>query len=318
MDAPPLRGIIPPLPTPLAEGRSTVDLDALADLVDLHLDAGVHGLWVLGTTARFDLLPDDAQRAIAETVARQAAGRVPLVLNVSDQGTLRTMARARTFDDLPYDYYAALPPWYQPLTAAEVDDYFRALADSLSRPLLIYNAPWVCNVLSFDRIMKLAEHPRIVGCKDVTPVLGRPLTWSAEDRRRLGFRYLHGSDLLTLSTELGADGFVSALSDIVPALAVAAWEAARAGDATRAYALQARFSRLGWAATLGPMLACLDAAGRHLGLFRSMLPPPLRPLDEATAQRVAAHFDEVGSRPGVEDQRPLPAVVLDTVAVPGR
>ena len=57
-------------------------------------------------------------------------------------GTDRTLARARMFDDLPYDYYAALPPWYQPMTAGEVTDYFHALADrpgppagDLQRPL---------------------------------------------------------------------------------------------------------------------------------------------------------------------------------------
>src|SRR5437660_8656091 len=115
------------------------------------------------------MIPDPRQRDVAETAAEAAAGRVPLVLNVSDQGTQRTLARARMFDDLPYDYYAALPPWYQPMTVGEVADYFHALADGLSRPLVIYNAPWVCNQLGFDLLRKLAEHPRIVGCKDVGP-----------------------------------------------------------------------------------------------------------------------------------------------------
>jgi 4-hydroxy-tetrahydrodipicolinate synthase len=292
-----LEGVVPPLPTPMTDDRRSVDLDALTDLVNHHLKAGVHGLWVLGTTARFDLLPDDTQRAVAETVARQAAGRVPLVLNVSDLGTLRTEARARLFDDLPYDYYAALPPWYQAMTPAELRDYFLRLADALARPLLIYNAPWVCNELSFDLLRELAEHPRIVGCKDVTAALGRGELWSREEREALGFRYLHGSDHFAVSSALGADGFVSALSDLVPELAVALWEAARAGDVARAGRLQNQFSRLGAVLTVGPMLSCLDAAGRHRGLFRSMLPPPLRALDEETARRVGAWFDAVGWEP---------------------
>lgn len=297
MSSKPLSGIVPPLPTPMTVGRTEVDQDSLSDLVNHHLEAGVHGLWVLGTTARFDLLPDDAQRGVAETVARQAAGRVPLVLNVSDQGTMRTEVRARLFDDLPYDYYAALPPWYQKMTNEEVRDYFVRLADTLARPLVIYNAPWVCNELSFEQMRELAEHPRIVGCKDVTGNLGRAELWSRREREEIGFRYLHGSDNLAVSTALGADGFVSALSDVVPALAVAVWEAARGADWERAGRLQARFSRLGAALTLGPMLACLDAAGRHRGLFPSILPPPLRPLDEATARRVVQIFDAAGWEP---------------------
>ncbi len=293
----PLEGIVPPVPTPMmmtTEGVAQVDLDALADLVNFQLKAGVHGLWVLGTTGKFDLLTDDAQRAIAETVARQAGGRVPLVLNISDQGTLRTQARARLFNDLPYDYYAALPPWYQRMTAAEVADYFLSLADTLDRPLVIYNAPWVNNCLTFELLRKLAEHPRIVGCKDVTEDLGRAELWGRGEREALEFRYLHGSDQIAISTELGADGFVSALSNVVPELAVAIWDAVKAGDAARAERLQTQFSRQGMAMTLGPMLACLDAAGRHRGLFRSMLPPPLRALDDATASRVIAIFDRGG------------------------
>lgn len=120
------------------------------------------------------------------------------------------------FDDLPYDYHAALPPWYLPMTPGEVTDYFLALADRLARPLVIYNAPWICNQLGFDHLRRLAEHPRIVGCKDVCASLSRTLDWPAEERRRQGFSYLHGTDLVGLSTELGADGFVTALANALP------------------------------------------------------------------------------------------------------
>lgn len=283
-----LRGIVPPLPTPMELDGRQVDVDALVDLVNLHLNSGVHALWVLGTTARFDLLTDAAQRVVAETVARQAAGKVPLILNISDQGTLRTLTRARLFNDLPYDFYAALPPWYLPMTSAEVRDYFLSLADGLSRPLFIYNAPWVCNQLSFDHLQRLAEHPRIVGCKDVTPLIGRGELWSAEARQQLGFTYLHGSDQIALSTALGSDGFVSALSDIVPELAVALWNAVHSGAHARALELQIQFSRLAHATTLGPFLACLNAMGHARGLFQSMLPHPLQALDPTTHDRVIA------------------------------
>src|ERR1051325_5606349 len=148
MDLPHLHGIVPPLPTPLEDDES-VDARALTRLVEFQVKAGVHGLWILGTTARFDLIPDDRQRQVAEAAAEAPGGRVPVVLNISDQGTQRSLVRARMFDDLPYDYYAALPPWYQPMTAGEVTDYFHALADRLARPLVIYNAPWICNQLSF-------------------------------------------------------------------------------------------------------------------------------------------------------------------------
>jgi 4-hydroxy-tetrahydrodipicolinate synthase len=296
MDLPRLHGIVPPLPTPLNSDQS-IDLGALRSLVDFQIDAGVHGLWILGTTARFDLIPDARWRSIAETAVRTAAGRVPLVLNVSDQGTERTLGRARVFDDLLYDYYAALPPWYQPMSAGEVTDYFHKLADTLARPLVIYNAPWVCNQLSFKHLRQLADHPRIVGCKDVCPSLSRTLDWPAADRRRLGFSYLHGTDLVGLSTELGADGFVTSLANPFPEVAVALWDAARRGDAERTFLLQAQFSRLAQLTGFGPNLACLEVACRHRGFLKRMLPAPLRPLDHETAQRVVDVLESVGVAP---------------------
>jgi 4-hydroxy-tetrahydrodipicolinate synthase len=303
LDLPRLHGIVPPLPTPLLADE-TPDLEAMTRMVEHHVSAGVHGLWILGTTARFDLVPDDAQRQIAEAACKAAAGRVPLVLNVSDMGTKRTLARAALFGDLPYDYYAALPPWYQPMSAAEVTDYYLALADELARPVVIYNAPWICNQLSFDHLRRLAEHPRIVGCKDVSPSLIRTLDWTRDERRRLGFSYLHGNDLLALSTELGADGFVVSISDPFPELAVAIWDAVQSDDAERAFRLQAQLCRLCAAMGNGSYLACIEAACRHRGLLDRMLPGPLRALDAAASRRVAESLDAVGVLP---DAVPSPA-----------
>ena len=296
MDLPRLHGIIPPLATPLKPDGS-LDEAALGRLVEFQIGAGVHGLWVLGTTARFDLLTDATQRRVAEVVARVNAGRLPLVLNVSDMGTDRTRARASLFDDLPFDYYAALPPWYQPMPCGEVTDYFVTLADRLARPLVIYNAPWICNQLGFEHLRQLAQHPRIVGCKDVTPSLSRTLDWPVAERRELGFSYLHGNDQLAISTELGADGFVSALSNPLPELLVAIWDAARADDAERAFRLQSQLTRLARVTGFGPMLACLEVLCRHRGLFDRMLPPPLRPLESEPALRVIDVAEVVGVLP---------------------
>lgn len=299
MELPHLHGIIPPLATPLKSDGS-LDEAALTRLVDFQLKAGVHGLWVLGTTARFDLLTDEVQRRVAEVVATAAAGRVPLVLNVSDMGTDRTIARAGRYDDLPYDYYAALPPWYQPMNAGEVAGYFHALADRLSRPLIIYNAPWISNQLTFPQLRQLAEHPRVVGCKDVSPSLSRTLDWPVAERRRMGFSYLHGNDQMATSTTLGADGFVSAMSVPLPELTVAIWDAARLDDPARAFRLQMQLTKLTRLTGFGPMLACIEALCQHRGLLDRMLPPPLRSLDAETARRVSDVAELIGVEPAAD------------------
>ncbi len=291
-----LRGIIPPLPTPLMPDER-LDVDAYRRLVAFHMEAGVHALWILGTTARFDQITDSDSRRVAEIACEVVGGALPLVLNVSDGGTRRTLEKARRFDDLPYDYYAALPPWYQPMAPAEVVYYFHRLADELARPLIIYNAPWVNNQLSFENLRLLARHPRIVGVKDVNTSLFRTLDWTKAEREAEGFCYLHGNDLLATSIDHGADGFVSALADCFPEVAVAIWDAMEANETAKAFRLQGQFSRLGHATNLGPMLACLEVACRHRRLLQRMLPSPYRSLDEAQAQRVIAAIVEAGLTP---------------------
>lgn len=296
MESPPLFGIVPPLPTPLNQDES-IDVPSLRHLIQSQIAAGVHGLWILGTTARFDLLPDARMREVAEVAAVTSAGRVPLVLNVSDMGTERTLARARLFDDLPYDYYAVLAPWYQPMSSVEVMDFYRVLADKLARPLIIYNAPWVSNQLSFANLRKLAEHPRIKGTKDVSSQLNRPLDWPVAERRALDFAYLQAHDLIASGAEAGVDGFVTAIADPFPELSVATWEAARADDSERAYRLQSQLVRLARATSFGGMHACVEVMCRHRGYLQRMLPAPLKPVDDETARRIIAVMDEVGVLP---------------------
>ena len=299
MELPQLHGIITPLATPL-KADGSLDEVGLTKLVEFQINAGVHGLWVLGTTARFDLLADDLLRRAAEVVASVAAGRLPLVLNVSDMGTDRTLARARLLADLPYDYYAALPPWYQPMTRSEVADYYHTLADNLAQPLLIYNAPWICNQITFAQIRQLAEHPRIVGCKDVTPSLSRTLDWPVAERRRMNFSYLYGNDQMAISTTLGADGFVSATSNPLPELTVAIWNAARQDNAARSFNLQVQLTKFSRVMEFGPMLACLEVLCRHRGLFDRMLPSPLQSLDAETARRIIDVAELIGVEPPAE------------------
>ena len=304
---PRLHGIVPPLPTPLLTDDS-LDVSALRSLIQFQIKAGVHGLWVLGTTARFDLLTDAIQRESAEVAAEAADGRVPLVLYISDQGTRRTQEHARIFDDLPYDYYAALPPWYQVMTSAEVADYFTALADTLSKPVVIYNAPWVCNQLTFPQLHKLSSHPRIVGCKDVTPMLSRTQDWSVIERREMGFSYLHGTDMLATSTELGADGFVSSLTNPLPELAVAIWDATRADELNRAFRLQSQFLKIARTTGYGQFHATLEVILKYRGLLSRMLPPPLQPVDAEVARRICAVIEDVGVLP-----EPSEATVLGSI-----
>ena len=136
----------------------------------------------------------------------------------------------------------------------------------------------------------------------MTPLLSRAVEWGSAERRSQDFAYLYGMDLVATGTTLGADGYVSAASNAFPEVAVAAWDAARAGDLAAAARHEARFLRLGSALTIGPMHACLEAACRHRGFLDSMQPAPLKALDPEVAARVVALIDEIGVLPDLGDR----------------
>jgi len=117
------------------------------------------------------------------------------------------------------------------------------------------------------------------------------------ERRAIGFSYLHGNDLIGLSTSLDSDGFVTSLSNPFPELMVAQWDAARSGNAAESFQLMVKAARLGRIVGYGPNLACLEAACKHRRLFDRMLPEPLRSLDASADRRVAEVLDAEGIRP---------------------
>ena len=116
----------------------------------------------------------------------------------------------------------------------------------------------------------------------------------------MDFSYLHGNDQMAVSATLGADGFVSALSNPFPELTVAIWDAARLDDPSRAFQLQIQLTKLARLTGFGPMLACVEALCRHRGLLDRMLPPPLQSLDAETARRIIDVAELIGVVPTAE------------------
>jgi len=288
-----IKGIVPPIPTPLTADE-TVDESATRRLVELNITAGVGAIWVLGTTGRFDLVSDGEQRRFAEIVADAAGGRVPLILNVSDMGTKRVIERAARYADLPYDACSALCPWYQKLTRTHLSDFFERLADDLPWPMLIYNAPWVDNYLPFDHLRELAEHPRIIGAKDVTTDYARGILWPKTERAALGFSYIIGGAQIATTAEMGCDGSVTALAGIYPELCVETWNAVVRGDHEAAARGQHTIMHLTTAMNVAHNMSCVEVMARHRGLGQHITGHPFAALDEASTEKILDIVRESG------------------------
>jgi 4-hydroxy-tetrahydrodipicolinate synthase len=236
-----LKGIFVPMLTPLHADES-VDEASLRRLVDFLVGAGVHGLWAMGTTGEFAALPEtERARAVAATVDR-AAGRVPVIANIGDSSTGLALRHARHAVKAGADALALTPPHYYPHSMDEMLTHFRALKEAFpDQALLIYNIPQTVKVkMSLATTMQLAREGTVQGIKDSQNDLRwfRMLVQSVraeglEDQFRL---FLGTRILIDAAAVIGAHGAIPATSNVAPAAAAEAWEAAERGD----FALAAR------------------------------------------------------------------------------
>ncbi|MFJ9618025.1 dihydrodipicolinate synthase family protein [Streptomyces noursei] len=312
----PLHGVIPPVCTPL-DPHGEVDTASLTRLVGRLLDAGVHGLFALGSTGEASYLTNHQRATVLETVVTATAGRVPVLAGVIDTTTARVLEHARTAVALGADALVATAPFYARTHPREIAAHFRHLRTATGRPLIAYDIPVsVHSKLSPALIRELAEDGTLAGLKDSSGDDGtlRRLLVALGGRtaRRTGpapaFAVLSGSELTADAALLaGADGVVPGLGNIDPTGYVRLYEAARAGDWPRACAEQERLVRLFDLTDTGPeaemgrgssALGGFKAALRLLGVIacRDTAVPQL-PLSEESVAEVGRRLTEAGLLP---------------------
>src|SRR5438270_9303966 len=236
-----LGGIFVPMLTPL-DADERVDETSLRRLVDFLVGAGVHGIWAMGTTGEFAGIAEaERARAIQATV-EEVAGRVPVIANIGDSSTGLALRHARHAVEAGADALALTPPHYYPHSMDEMLTHFRAVKEGFpDLPLLVYNIPQTVKVkMSVATTLQLAREGTVQGIKDSQ----NDLRWfrmlavairgdGLEDQFRL---FLGTRILIDAALVIGAHGAIPATSNVAPAAAAEAWEAAVRGD----YALAAR------------------------------------------------------------------------------
>lgn len=225
-----LHGILPALATPLLEDGSP-DEASLRKLVRHQLENGVAGFFPCGSTGEGPMLTDEAWRTVIGIVVSEVAGQVPVLANVADTGTARTIQRARQAAELGADAVVTTLPFYYVHAGQEARQFFTEVADNAPLPLFIYNVPQRTGFnLPADMLVELAGHPNIHGVKDsaVDPILHFELI----DRlRTTDFTVLNGSEFfLGASVIMGGDGGLLGICNVCPKLCVELYEAAAQGD----------------------------------------------------------------------------------------
>src|ERR1700743_2241850 len=169
-------GVFPYLVSPL-DGNGNIRTDVLGRLCDDLIKAGVHGLTPLGSTGEFAYLNQAQRTAVVQTTIEAAQGRVPVVAGVASTATADAVAQAKAWQKLGADGILAILEAYFPLGDAQVESYFRAIADGVDIPVVLYTNPqFQRSDLTLDVIAKLASHPRIGYIKDASINTGRLLS----------------------------------------------------------------------------------------------------------------------------------------------
>src|SRR6195952_548915 len=169
-------GVFPYLVSPVdADGK--VRVDVLGRLCEDLITSGVHGLTPLGSTGEFAYLNNAQRLTVVQATIEAAAGRVPVIAGVASTSTADAVAQARAYQKLGADGILAILEAYFPLQDAQIESYFRAIADAVDIPVVIYTNPqFQRSDLTLDVIARLAAHPRIRYIKDSSTNTGRLLS----------------------------------------------------------------------------------------------------------------------------------------------
>lgn len=300
MLATPLTGIFPPLVTPLLD-RDTLDVAGLERLTEHVLAGGVHGLFLLGTTGEGPSLSWRLKAEVVERGCRQVAGRVPVVVGVTDPSFVDAIRLAERAAAAGADAVVIAPPYYLPLDQAELAAYVGRFATASPLPVLVYHIPSLTRFgFEPDTVRRLLDIPKVIGLKDS----GREMTYQHTVLRitaaRPDFSVLVGpEELLAEAVLLGAHGAMCGGANMVPRLYVDLYDAVRVGDLERVRTLHDRVIRISDAIyTVGESGSSyfrgLKCALACLGLCGDVPAEPYEPFGPAGRDEIRRRLRQVG------------------------
>jgi 4-hydroxy-tetrahydrodipicolinate synthase len=287
------KGSLVALITPMRED-GTVDEKAYADFVDWQIKEGTQGVIPVGTTGESPTLSHEEHRRVVEIAIEVSHGRVPVIAGAGSNSTEEAIALTRHAKEAGADAALIVTPYYNKPTQEGMFLHFSAIADAVDLPIIIYNIPPRSVVdMSVETMARLAKHRNIIGVKDATANLVRPL----HTRRACGddFCQLSGEDHTALSfNAAGGHGCISVTANVAPRQCSemqTAWAEGRFKDAM---AMQNRLVPLHDALFSETSPGPVKYAASLLGKTSERCRLPLAPLMEPTRARVKAAMAEVG------------------------
>ena len=295
----PLRGIIPPMVTPLLD-RDTLDVAGLERLVEHILAGGVHGLFILGTTGEAPSLSYRLRSELIERVCGQVKGRVPVLVGITDTCFVESVNIACKARDAGAQAVVLAPPYYFPAGQPELLEYLKHLVPELPLPLFLYNMPSYTKLVFEPETVRAAVGiTGIVGLKDSSGSMlyFHQLHYLLKDCP--DFSLLIGAEeLLAEAILLGGHGGVCGGANLVPQLYVELYNAACSKDIVAVESLHKKVMRISTAIySVGryqsSFLKGLKCALSCIGICSDFLAEPFHRFRRAERNVIRRHVKEL-------------------------
>ena len=241
----PLRGIVPPLITPLRD-RDEIDVEGLERLVAHVITGGVHGLFILGSTGEAPSLSYRLRRELISRVRNLADGRVPVLVGITDTSFIESVRLAEHAAECGAAAVVLSTPYYFPAGQTELVGYVERIAQQLPLPLVLYNMPSLTKVwFEVETLRQLTDIETIIGLKDSSGDLEYFRQAVSLKEQRPDWTVMIGPEaLLPRALALGGDGGVAGGANLYPRLFVECFRAVTTGETKRAAALQEQIEQL--------------------------------------------------------------------------
>jgi len=294
-----LRGIVPPLVTPLLD-NNTLDLEGLEKLVEHVIAGGVNGLFILGTTGEAQSLSYELRAEMIKQTAKILKNRLPLLVGISDTSLADSISLSQVASESGADALVSAPPYYFATGQPELAEFYESLIPQLELPIYLYNMPSHTKVnFAPSTIKRIAENEKVIGFKDSSAngTYFQQVMYEMRDRKDFSI-FVGPEEMMAEVVLMGAHGGVNGGANMFPKLYVDLYKAAASQNMAEVKRLQAIVMQI--SATIysvgsfgSSYLKGVKCGLSVLGICNDFLASPFNKFDEDHRNRIRLAIDNL-------------------------
>jgi 4-hydroxy-tetrahydrodipicolinate synthase len=293
----PLKGIIPPMITPLTEDGK-LDKKGLANLIDHLITGGVHGVFILGTNGEAPSLSYELRKELITESCKLVAKRIPVLVGITDTSFDGSIEIAEHAKEEGADAVVIAPPYYMPISQSEMVEYLENLVPKLPLPFIMYNMPSCTKMhLTVDTI-KRSKELGAIGIKDSSGDVGYFYSLIEEFKKDPSFSLIIGTEMFLPETIMyGGHGAVAGGANFFPRLFVDLYDASVANDTEKIALLRDKVLKLydtiyNTGEFVSRFTKGTKSALKALGVCEDYMAMPLRNFDDEKRAIIKKYVEE--------------------------